>query len=494
MVIKVCDPYILAIDEGTTNAKAITINPQGHILSKGSQPVTLSHPKPGWAQQDPEMIWQATLQAIEQSLHDLPVEKLSGIAISNQRESVLIWERATGRPLTPVVSWQCRRSESICQEIAEKPGAEQIKALTGSVLDPLFPASKIVWLLRDLENGFERASAGELCVGTIDTWLVWKLTGGQSYVTDYSNASRYLLFNIHQLNWDPLLLELFGISVQCLPDIIPSCGERGETQPCGVIPAGIAIHSQIGDSHAALYGQGGYQLGVVKATYGTGSSLMTSVEPGDVGDSSISTTVAWHDGEPRLALEGNITHTGAAIQYMAQLLGVADVNQLSDMAWSVADNSGVYFIPALAGLGAPHWKPQAKGVICGLTDASTPEVLARAAFESIAYQIADLFFAMQDATGRHLEQLWVDGGPTKNKALMQFQADLLQVPLVRNNLAEVSALGAGYLAGKSLGWWKTYQELSDLPRSAEVIQPNSNSESIQASYRHWQKLIHKACL
>ncbi|CAG9000821.1 MAG: Apulose kinase [Candidatus Celerinatantimonas neptuna] len=494
MVIKVSHPYILAIDEGTTNAKAITIDPQGLILSKGSQPVTLSHPFPGWAQQDPQAIWQATLQAVEQSVAHLPLEQLSGIAISNQRESVLIWERKTGRPLTPVVSWQCRRSEQICQEIADKPGAKQIKALTGSVLDPLFPASKIVWLLRDLENGFERALAGELCVGTVDTWLVWKLTGGKSYVTDYSNASRYQLFNIHRLSWDPLLLELFGIPVQCLPEVIPSCGERGVTCQCDVLPDGIPIHAQIGDSHAALYGQGGYQFGVVKATYGTGSSLMTSVESDDLSDASVSTTVAWHDGKPRLALEGNITHTGAAIQYMARLLGAFDVNTLSEMAWSVDGNSGVYFIPALAGLGAPHWKPQAKGVIGGLTDAATPEVLARAAFESIAYQIADLFFAMQDATDHPLAQLWVDGGPTKNRNLMQFQADLLQVPLVKNNLAEVSALGAGYLAGKSLGWWKTYQELSDLPRSVEIIQPNPKSESIQASYRRWKDLIHKACL
>lgn len=485
-------PFILAIDEGTTNAKAIAVSKLGEVLSKGSVPVELTHPNPGWAEQDPEAIWNATQSAIEACLQQLDAELLAGIAISNQRESVLIWDRSTGQALTPLVSWQCRRSEEICAEIAKKPEADLVKKLTGSVIDPLFPASKIRWLLDHLENGTQRAIDGELCVGTVDSWLVWKLTGGQQFVTDASNASRYQLFNISTFSWDPLLLDLYQIPEQCLPNVIASTGERGVTVGLSTIKDGIPVLAQAGDSHAALYGQGGFNPGVVKATYGTGSSLMVRINEFPKNDYGVSTTVAWDDGKPSLAMEGNITHTGSAIKFISKILGISDITKLSELAWSVTDSSGVFFVPALAGLGAPHWDAKARGLITGLTDAATPAHIARAAFESVAYQVADLFFAMQLSGGAKFSALSVDGGPSKNVNLMQFQADLLQVPIIRSETTEVSALGAAFMAGRTLQWWPEYRDLDALSKEVQVIKPNPENTVVLENYKLWKVAIDRA--
>ncbi len=485
-------PFILAIDEGTTNAKAIAVSKFGAVLSKGSVPVELAHPNPGWAEQDPEAIWNATQSAIEACLQQLDAELLAGIAISNQRESVLIWDRSTGQALTPLVSWQCRRSEEICAEIAKKPEAELVKKLTGSVIDPLFPASKIRWLLDHLENGTQRAIDGELCVGTVDSWLVWKLTGGQQFVTDASNASRYQLFNISTFSWDPLLLDLYQIPEQCLPNVIASTGERGVTVGLSTIKDGIPVLAQAGDSHAALYGQGGFNPGVVKATYGTGSSLMVRINEFPKNDYGVSTTVAWDDGKPSLAMEGNITHTGSAIKFISKILGISDITKLSELAWSVTDSNGVFFVPALAGLGAPHWDAKARGLITGLTDAATPAHIARAAFESVAYQVADLFFAMQLSGGAKFSALSVDGGPSKNVNLMQFQADLLQVPIIRSETTEVSALGAAFMAGRTLQWWPEYRNLDALSKEVQVIKPNPENTVVLENYKLWKVAIDRA--
>ena len=485
-------PFIIAIDEGTTNAKAVAVGRDGNILTKGSVPLSLFHPKPGWAEQDPLEIWQATESAVNFCLDFLDAADLAGIAISNQRESVLVWERTTGKPLSPLISWQCRRTESLCQEIILRPESARIKYLSGSVLDPLFPASKIKWLLNSIENGMEKARQGEICVGTVDAWLVWQLTAGRSFVTDHSNASRYQLYNLHTARWDPELLAIFDIPEQCLPEVLPSAAYRGETLHCRTIPDGIPILSQAGDSHAALYGQGGFNQGVVKATYGTGSSLMTRSDIIPQQDFGVSTTVAWHDGELSLALEGNITHTGSALGFIRKILNIESVERLSEMAQSVESNQGVYFVPALAGLGAPHWDVKARGIICGLTDSATGAVIARSAMESVAYQVADLFFAMENTLGRKLETLSVDGGPTKNNWLMQFQADLLQRTIIRSEIAEVSALGAAYLAGKALGWWDDYKQLSALPKNVNIIMPNSNTKAIKDSYADWKTAVERA--
>ena len=485
-------PYILAIDEGTTNAKAIAVSNQGQVLAKGSVSLSIHYPEPGWVEQDPEEIWSATLEAMEHCLATLDRQLLQGVAISNQRESVLAWDRTTGRALSPLISWQCRRSEAICQQIAQKSLAAEIQSRTGAVIDPLYPASKIKWLLAHIDNGLERASLGEICVGTVDSWLVWKLTGGKQFVTDHSNASRYQLFNINEFRWDPLLLDLYEIPQQCLPQVLPSSDIRGVTIDLKKVAAGVPIVAQVGDSHAALFGQGGFESGVVKATYGTGSSLMVRVERRPLQDFGVCSTVAWHDGKPRLALEGNITHTGAALKFVANLLGVKDIETLSQMAWSVNDTQGVYFVPALAGLGAPHWDPNARGLICGLTDAATPAHIARAAFESVAYQIADLLFAMENASGMTLTAISVDGGPTRNRDLMQFQADVLQKKIVKRDVAEVSALGAAFLGGRALGWWQDNQSILALLPASEEILPTEQSETIKTTYQHWKQAIQRA--
>lgn len=487
------DPsFIVAVDEGTTNAKAVAIGRDGRILTKGRTSLKITYPQPGWAEQDPEEIRTAVEHAVEQCLVSLDPANLKGVAISNQRESVLLWERSTGKPLSPLIGWQCRRSEALCREITARPQvAARIKALTGAVPDPLYPASKIKWLLNSVENGVRRAQNGEICAGTVDAWLVWCLTGGKVFVTDYSNASRYQLFNIHTAGWDDELLALFGVPRRCLPEIVPSSALRGETQGCRTLPDGIPILAQIGDSHAALYGQGGFKPGVVKATYGTGSSLMTRSQTVPVRDFGVGTTVAWHDGELHLALEGNITHTGSALGFAARLLGLESVEKLSALAQSPENNCGVYFVPALAGLGAPHWDSAARGIICGLTDSATPAVIARAAMESVAYQVADLFFAMEKTLGHRLETLSADGGPSKNRWLMQFQADLLQRPIACSQAAEVSALGAAYLAGKALGWWANEHALSALPRPVDMIRPNPDV-NLTENYRQWRLAVKRA--
>jgi len=484
-------PYILAIDEGTTNAKAIAVDNGGVMIAKGSTTLSMTHPQPGWAEQDPNAIWRATLEAIAHCLHSLDINLLSGIAVSNQRESIMAWDRTSGSPLSPLLSWQCHRSEDLCIKIAKKAGAERIKDITGSVIDPLFPASKIAWLFESDNTLQKRAENGEVCIGTVDTWLVWNLTHGKTFTTDYSNASRYQLFNIRDLVWDNELLALYNIPRCCLPDVISSSVLRGVTNKVDGLPNNIPILSQIGDSHAALYGQGGYQNGVMKASYGTGSSLMTCTDQSPILNSGISTTIAWHDGAVSLALEGNITHTGAAIQYISKLLGIDDIDQLSKLAWSVKNNQGVYFVPALAGLGAPYWNTKARGMICGLTEAATPATLARATFESVVFQVADLFFAMKEVGNIELNALSVDGGPTKSTELMQLQADLLSVPIIRSDIPEVSAMGAAYLAGKALGWWTNHQALSALPTATHTIIPNSDNQQIKQNYKQWKVAVER---
>lgn len=487
-------PIILAIDEGTTNAKAIAVDREGRIVAKAAVPLALYHPRPGWAEQDPMAIWQAVCQAVAACLAQLPGALVSAVAVSNQRESVLIWDRATGRPQTPVVSWQCRRSQDFCRELAQSDQAALVHQLTGLPIDPLFPAAKIRGMLAALPEGVARAAGGELCVGTLDCWLNWQLTGGRAFSTDYANASRTQLFNIRERRWDERLLAVFSVPAACLPEVKPSAAVHGHTLP-GQVPglAGdIPIAALIGDSHAALYGQGGSQAGDVKATYGTGSSLMLAVDDIDDVAQGLSATVAWHDGAVRYALEGNITHTGAGLSWVARLLGVASLTRLSAMALNADGNQGVYFVPALSGLGAPHWDSAARGLICGLTDAATPDVVARAGLESIAYQVADVFFAMERAARRRLPALRVDGGATQNLWLMQFQADLLQRRLIRNLNAEVSALGAAYLAGRTLGWWPDNQHIAALKRAVEYIEPRAETAEMRDNYHLWQTAVARA--
>jgi glycerol kinase len=487
-------PVILAIDEGTTNAKAITVDQSGTIRTKGSQPLELHHPQPGWAEQDAQSIYDGVLAAIRQALDHRDHLKIKAIGISNQRESILIWDRQTGEAVTPVVNWQCRRSIDVCETIRATASEQEIMQRTGLPLDPLFPAAKLAKLLKEIPDGIARAEHAELCAGTVDTWLVWNLTAGKVFATDVSNASRTQLFNLHTQDWDDHLLTLFNVPRPCLPTIHPSCGIRGETLAVPGIPDGTPICAQIGDSHAALYGHGGFVPGAIKATYGTGSSLMTPLTAVKPNQRGIVNTVAWNDGELNLALEGNITHTGAGFQWISKILGINELGRLSDMAAELDSNQGVYFVPALAGLGAPYWDATARGVICGLTDTCEPATLARAGLEAIAYQIADVFYLMADISGSQLQSLYVDGGPTKNRWLMQFQADLLQREVVTNQNEEVSAIGAAYLAGKCSGWWKTRAEILQLARDTETIFPQQMTSQMVDNYNGWKNAVKKSLL
>ncbi|ORM69338.1 glycerol kinase, partial [Pantoea wallisii] len=437
-------PLILAIDEGTTNAKAIAVDGEGRVVARSSQPLALHHPQPGLAEQDPLAIWQAVKQAIGTCLAQCHGATVAAVAISNQRESVLIWQRRDGTPVTPLVSWQDRRSESLCRDLWLAGKAPRITGLTGLAVDPMFPAAKLTGMLAMLPDGLARAQAGELCIGTVDCWLSWQLSAGESFVTDHANAARTQLYNLHRGDWDDELLALFHIPRAALPEIVPSASAQGGVAVNdipGLLP-GTPVLARIGDSHAALQAQRSGSEEVVKATYGTGSSLMMSMATPLLTENGLSTTVAWHDGALRFAFEGNITHTGSGAAWLGRMLGIDDPRVLTAMAQRSAHNQGIYFVPALSGLGAPWWDLKARGMVCGLTDAATPDVLARVALESIVFQIADVFFAMQQASGVTLPALCVDGSATQNPWLMQLQADVLQRPLHRAPTAEVSALGA----------------------------------------------------
>ncbi|NIL17570.1 glycerol kinase GlpK [Pseudomonas sp. AN3A02] len=481
-------PLILAIDEGTSNAKAVLVNERGQVIARGSRALSISHPQAGFSEQDPLQIWTNTLAAIDECLAQVD-RPITALAISNQRESVVAWDRHTGEPLSPCISWQCRRSTALCTQLHEQGHEATILAKTGLALDPMFSAGKFRWILDNLENGHARAAAGEICLGTVDSWLLWKLSG--VFATDYSNASRTQLFNLHTCAWDPELLALFTIPAAALAPIQPSAGFFAQTKGFGRLPAGVPVMSMMGDSHAALYGQGGFAPGLVKATLGTGSSLMTPMSGPIASTHGLSTTLAWHDGSaPTYGMEGNIVHTGAAVQWASRLVAGESLDALTEQAAQLPDNGGVYFVPALSGLGAPHWKADARGLICGLTEATSGAHILRASLESIGYQIRDVFEAMQQDIGSPLKELWVDGGATRNRWLMQFLADLLQRPVVRSRSPEVSALGAAHLAGRALGIWASDAALVGLERQRERFEPAVDA-AMDARYGEWRKALQR---
>jgi len=485
------DALILAIDEGTTNAKAIAVNRQGRVVARGSQPLTLSHPQPGLAEQDALAIWQAVKQAVVDCLAQCGGAPVAAVAISNQRESVLIWQRRAGKPLTPLVSWQDRRSEAFCRDLRAAGNASRITGLTGLAVDPMFPAAKLTGMLAAIPDGAARAAAGELCIGTVDSWLAWQLSAGEVFVTDHANAARTQLYSLHSNDWDEELLRLFQLPRAALPTIVPSASEQGAVainDIPGLLP-GTPILARIGDSHAALQAQRRGDEEVVKATYGTGSSLMMSMATPLLTDNGLSTTVAWHDGALRFAFEGNITHTGSGAAWLGKMLGIQDPRELTALAQTTDHSQGIYFVPALSGLGAPWWDLRARGMVCGLTDAATPAVLARVALESIVYQIADVFFAMEQASGQRLSALCVDGSATANDWLMQLQADVLQRPLLRAPTAEVSALGAALLAGKVLGWWQQGSEMQALQGGTRVEPRSEQAQAMRESYQGWLEAV-----
>jgi len=481
---------ILSIDQGTTNTKALLVNTDGRIISRGSCPVNIRYPQPGWVEQDPVDIWESVRKSASECISAAGDVKILAIAISNQRESALVWERKTGKPAGPVVVWQCRRSAPFCKKLREIGIEKEAWKKSGLVIDPMFSAGKIRWLLDQIPDGLKRAANGELCAGTIDSWLLWNLTSGAVHACDISNASRTQLLNLEHARWDDDLTEWFGIPKDSLPKIVMSAHTSGVTKNVYGLPDDIPVAAMIGDSHAALFGQGGFRPGAVKATYGTGSSIMSPTGNRVANNRSLSSTVAWGvKNEITYALEGNITSTGATVQWLSDLLRLKSVEDVAKLALKAVDNGGIYIVPAFTGLGAPHWNDRARGLITGLTRGTETKHIARAAIESIACQVHDVFKLM-NATDE--SKLLADGGGSQNNFLMQFQADLLQCSVLRNNDTDISALGASYLAGLEIGIWKNLREIEELPRSFDRFDPKMNREDRDAIISAWAEAVERA--
>ncbi|MBC9889281.1 MAG: glycerol kinase GlpK, partial [Opitutae bacterium] len=441
--------FILALDQGTTSSRAIIFDRKGSIRAMAQQEFEQIFPKPGWVEHDPREIWRTQLAVAREALQKIgaTASDIAGIGITNQRETTVVWDRATGEPIGNAIVWQDRRTADFCRELKEAGKADLIQRKSGLVIDAYFSGSKIRWMLDNIEGAREKARAGDLAFGTIDSWLVWNLTGGKAHVTDVSNASRTLVFNIETLQWDEELLALLDLPAGLLPEVRGSSEVYGHTTPdCfgGSIPiAGIA-----GDQQAALFGQACHRSGMAKNTYGTGCFMLMNTGTEMVRSSNdLLTTVAWEvNGVVDYALEGSVFIGGAVVQWLRDQLGIIETApEIEELARSVDDNGGVYFVPAFAGLGSPHWDPYARGTIIGLTRGSSTGHLARAALEGIAYQSMDLVKAMEMDSGISLSELRVDGGASLNGLLMQIQSDLLDVPVVRPKIAETTALGAAYL-------------------------------------------------
>ncbi|HEY8418453.1 MAG TPA: glycerol kinase GlpK [Limnochordales bacterium] len=456
--------WVLALDQGTTSSRAILFDEQGRAVAIAQQPFRQHYPRPGWVEHDPEEIWATQLGTARGVLAQAGVapEDVAAIGISNQRETTVLWERATGRPVAPAIVWQDRRTAGMCDALKGQGAEALVREKTGLVLDPYFSATKIAWLLDNVTGLRARAERGEIAFGTIDSWLVYRLTGGRVHATDHSNASRTMLFNIHTLAWDEELLELFGrVPRAILPQVLPSSHIYGETDR-NLLGAPIPIGGIAGDQQAALFGQACFDAGMAKNTYGTGSFLLMNTGDQPVASQhGLLTTVAWGvDGRVSYALEGSVFVTGAAVQWLRDGLGIiGNAAETQALALSVPDTGGVYLVPAFTGLGAPYWDPYARGLLIGITRGTTRAHVARAALEAIAYQTVDVVRAMEQDAGVPLRALRVDGGAAVNDFLMQFQADVLNVPVERPGVTETTALGAAYLAGLAAGVWQSRDDI-----------------------------------
>ena len=481
---------ILAIDEGTTNAKAVLVSARGQILSNGSCPVDIRHPKPGWVEQNAEQIWSSTMAAIADCRKDHPDIGIRAIGISNQRESVLAWHRRTGEPLGPVITWQCRRTALACDSLRDAGVEDRIIAATGLPIDPLFPSGKIRWLL---DNCCQGESASDICIGTVDSWLIWKLTGGAVHATDASNAARTQLFNIGSGKWDADLCDLFGVDPGLLPDVRDSSCLFGRTRGAAGLPDGLPIASAIGDSHGALFGHGAFGPGEGKVTLGTGSSVMTTIGKFVVPPRGITTTVAWMlNGRPTYAFEGNILVSASILPWTAGLLGLESVDSLVELARSVDDPAGIHLVPAHVGLGSPHWNADARGLIDGLTFGAGQAHIAHAAILSMALQVCDVVDIIKTASPAPMGALFVDGGPSRNTLVTQAMADHLDRPVTIRDDGEASAIGAAFLAGLAVGFWQDREEIAILERGERILQPNLDAASRHAVRAGWRRAVARA--
>lgn len=456
---------ILAIDQGTTNSKAVLVSEKGEIVGRGAAPVGISYPRPGWVEQDPRRLYASVCEAVGACLKAGPDVVIEAVAISNQRESVTAWDADTGEALGPVVSWQCRRTAQDCERLIAEGRLDRVQALTGLPLDPMFPGSKFRWLL-------DRIPAGRSArLGTIDSWLVHCLTGGRRHACDASNAARSQLFDLQEQRWSEELGEIFGVDIALLPEVLDSSADFGGTQGLPGVPDGTPIMAAIGDSHAALFGHGAFKPGDGKVTFGTGSSVMTTLSHFIPPRNGVTTTVAWCiGGKPTFAFEGNILVCAASLPWMADILGLTDVAALVELAAS-AEPGGPGFVPAFVGLGAPYWNADARALFSQINFNTTRAQMARSVTDSIAFQVHDVIAAMRTQSGGELGALYVDGGPSQNRFLMQCVSNLIEHPVIQCEAPEASALGAAYLAGLSLGLWSDLEIVAELPRNTETIEP-----------------------
>lgn len=480
-------PVILAIDQGTTNTKALLVAPDGSVLASRSRTMQVSYPQPGWAEQSAVDIWEAVAALIADLVDTAPGTNVAALAIANQRETIVLWDATSGRPIAPAVIWQCARSAERCAALHAAGHGDEIAARSGLGIDPLFPAAKIAWLLDSIPDARDRAARGEIKAGTIDSWLLWNLTGGAVHATDHSNASRTQLFNLDTLDWDAELARIFDVPLDILPRIAPSDGGFGSVAAgATALPAGTPIQVALGDSHAALFAHGIDAPGRAKATIGTGSSLMAATRGRVHSSHGLSSTIAWSrvDGGVQHALEGNISVSGHAAAFTTALLGLADEQELTRLAHSVTDSGGVIFVPALAGLGAPHWETAARGTISGMTLATQPAHVARATLEAIALQIGDVLDAIEGDLDTGVTELSIDGGAARNPLLVALLADLTGHVIARPPIAEASAIGVARLAAAALGWTRV-----DTGGATERFQPAMPAQARDTIRRRWRDAV-----
>ncbi|MFH1092719.1 MAG: glycerol kinase GlpK [Candidatus Omnitrophota bacterium] len=485
--------YILAIDQGTTGSRAILYDKKTKQKASAYEEFPQYFPKPGWVEHDPQEIWQSVINSIQRVLRKVPNAKIDAIGITNQRETTVVWDKTTSKPVFNAIVWQCRRTSVRCDELKDKKGAvEFFKSRTGLPIDAYFSATKIEWILKNIKGALAKAKQGKLLFGTTDAWILWKLTDGAVHATDFTNASRTMLFNIKTLDWDEKILKIFSIPKTMLPCVKSSSGIFGKTAAHGKLPAGIPISGIAGDQQAALFGQTCFDPGTIKNTYGTGCFMLLNTGKKCIKSKyGLITTLGCSDSEkPVYALEGAIFIAGAAIQWLRDGLGILDKSSSSEkMASSVKDNGGVYFVPALVGLGAPYWDQNARGSIFGITRGTKKSHIVRAALEAMCYQTKDVVNALERDSGLRIRVLQVDGGAAANDFLCQFQSDILGVKIIRPKTIEITSLGAAYLAGLAVGFWKNTIQIKKCWAKDKVFRPKISKAKSEALYKKWQEAV-----
>lgn len=488
--------YVIALDQGTTSSRAIIFNHQGEIVNVAQKDFTQHFPEPGWVEHNPEAIWSTQLSVMQEAIAKARVreDEIAAVGITNQRETTMIWDRKTGEPIARAIVWQDRRTARYCDSLKEEHG-EFIRKKTGLIIDAYFSASKVRWLLDNVEGAREKAEKGELAFGTVDSWLVWRLTEGKVHVTDPSNASRTMLFNIHTMQWDDELLELFQVPKSLLPEVKSSSEIYGYVDSRYILGGKVPIAGIAGDQQAALFGQMCTKKGMVKNTYGTGCFLlMNTGEEVVESKNNLLSTVAWKIGDKiTYALEGGVFVGGAAIQWVRDgLRAIRTSDAINSLAATVEDNGGIYFVPCLAGMGAPYWDQYARGTIIGITRGTTDAHIARATLEGIALQVHDIVRAMEKDVGQETQEFRVDGGASASDLLMQIQADVFQFDIIRPKVLETTALGAAYLAGLAVGFWNSTEEISDQWQRDRSFSPEMEKEKLEKILRYWNKAVKAA--